>query len=136
MKEKKDWQGCLNLPATIVEFIHGIPAIKVFNRSLGAFKRYQHDIDAFVDSVDRTAKANAVPMGLYYVFFGAQMLFLLPASILLLQKEGDFLSGVLTVIFFFSDWAGVKGATGKYDESCGRHEPDSGKCQLLLRWGA
>ena len=108
MKEKKDWQGCLNLPATIVEFIHGIPAIKVFNRSLGAFKRYQHDIDAFGDSVDRTAKANAVPMGLYYVFFGAQMLFLLPASILLLQKEGDFLSGVLTVILFFLIGQGLK----------------------------
>lgn len=108
MKEKKDWQGCLNLPATIVEFIHGIPAIKVFNRLLGAFKRYQHDIDAFVDSVDRTAKANAVPMGLYYVFFGAQMLFLLPASILLFQKEGDFLSGVLTVILFFLIGQGLK----------------------------
>ena len=75
---------------------------------MGAFKRYQHDIDAFVDSVDRTAKANAVPMGLYYVFFGAQMLFLLPASILLLQKEGDFLSGVLTVILFFLIGQGLK----------------------------
>ncbi len=96
------------MTATIVEFIHGIPVIKVFNRSLGAFKRYQHDIDAFVDSVDRTAKANAVPMGLYYVFFGAQMLFLLPASILLLQKEGDFLSGVLTVILFFLIGQGLK----------------------------
>lgn len=96
------------MTATIVEFIHGIPAIKVLNRSLGAFKRYQHDIDAFVDSVDRTAKANAVPMGLYYVFFGAQMLFLLPASILLLQKEGDFLSGVLTVILFFLIGQGLK----------------------------
>lgn len=47
-------------------------------------------------------------MGLYYVFFGAQMLFLLPASILLLQKEGDFLSGVLTVILFFLIGQGLK----------------------------
>lgn len=96
------------MTATIVEFIHGIPVIKVFNRSLGAFKRYRHDIDAFVDSVDKTAKANALPMGLYYVFFGAQMLFLLPASILILQKSHNYTSTVLTVILFFLIGQGLK----------------------------
>ena len=96
------------MTATIVEFIHGISVIKVFNRSLGAFRRYQQDTDAFVDSVDKTARANAVPMGFYYVFFGAQMLFLLPASIVILQKEPDFLQTVLTVILFFLIGQGLK----------------------------
>lgn len=96
------------MTATIVEFIHGMPVIKVFNRTLGAFRRYQDDIDAFVDSVDRTAKANAFPMGLYYVFFGGQMLFLLPASILILKNETNFMSGVLTVILFFIIGQGFK----------------------------
>lgn len=96
------------MTATIVEFIHGIPVIKVFNRSLGAFKRYQKDIDAFVDVVDRTAKANSVPMGFYYVFFGAQLLFLLPASIFILQREPDFLAGALKVILFFLIGQGLK----------------------------
>lgn len=96
------------MTATIVEFIHGIPVIKVFNRSLGAFRRYQTDIDAFVDSVDRTAKANAFPMGLYYVFFGGQLLFLLPASILLLRNKTDYMSGVLVVILFFIVGQGLK----------------------------
>ena len=91
-----------------MEFIHGIPVIKIFNRTLGAFKRYKNDINAFVDSVDRTAKANAFPMGLYYVFFGDQMLFLLPASILILQHEPDFMSGVLVVILFFIIGQGFK----------------------------
>lgn len=63
---QKEMSDCLEqMTATIVEFIHGIPVIKVFNRSLGAFRRYRHDIDAFVNSVDKTAKANAVPMGFY-----------------------------------------------------------------------
>lgn len=96
------------MTSTIVEFIHGIPVIKVFNRTLGAFRRYQGDIDAFVDSVDRTARANALPMGFYYVFFGGQMLFLLPASILILQNTSDFMSGVLTVILFFIIGQGLK----------------------------
>lgn len=96
------------MTATIVEFIHGIPVIKVFNRSLGAFKRYQKDIDAFVDVVDRTARANSVPMGFYYVFFGAQLLFLLPASIFILPGEPDFLAGALKVILFFLIGQGLK----------------------------
>lgn len=96
------------MTSTIVEFIHGIPVIKVFNRSLGAFRRYQSDIDAFVDSVDRTAKANAVPMGFYYVLFGGQLLFLLPASIIILQHEKDIVSGILTVILFFIVGQGLK----------------------------
>ncbi len=96
------------MTATIVEFIHGIPVIKVFNRSLGAFRRYRHDINAFVNSVDKTAKANAVPMGFYYVFFGAQMLFLLPASIVILQREADYRETVLTVILFFLIGQGLK----------------------------
>lgn len=63
---QKEMSDCLEqMTATIVEFIHGIPVIKAFNRSLGAFRRYRHDIDAFVNSVDKTAKANAVPMGFY-----------------------------------------------------------------------
>lgn len=106
---QKEMQDRLEqMTSTIVEFIHGIPVIKIFNRTLGAFKRYKNDINAFVDSVDRTAKANAFPMGLYYVFFGGQMLFLLPASILILQHEPDFMSGVLVVILFFIIGQGFK----------------------------
>ena len=96
------------MTATIVEFIHGIPVIKVFHRSLSAFRRYQKDVDGFVDAVDTTAKANCVAMGFYYVCFGAQLLFLLPASILILQKETDVLSGTLTVILFFIIGQGLK----------------------------
>lgn len=106
---QKEMSDCMEqMTATIVEFIHAIPVIKVFNRTIGAFKRYQGDIDAFVDSVDRTAKANAFPMGIYYVFFGGQLLFLLPASIILLQHTDNYMSGVLVVILFFIIGQGLK----------------------------
>ena len=106
---QKEMSDCMErMTATIVEFIHAIPVIKVFNRSLGAFSRYKKDVDAFVDSVDRTAKANAFPMGIYYVFFGGQLLFLLPASIILLKNTEDYMSGVLVVILFFIVGQGLK----------------------------
>lgn len=96
------------MTATIIEFIHGMPVIKVFHRSLGAFRRYEKDVNAFVDSVDRTAHANAAPMGWYYVFFGAQLLFLLPASIFILRGQTEPLSGILTVIMFLLVGQGLK----------------------------
>ena len=92
---------------TIIEYIHGMPVIKVFNRTLGAFRRYERDINGFVDAVTRTACANARPMGAYYAFFGAQLLFLLPTSLLLLQVE-RFLDFLPVVLMFFIVGSGLK----------------------------
>lgn len=88
------------MQGTIVEYIHGMPVIKIFNRDLSAFKRYGEDIDAFVHAVEKTARANAWPMGAYYAFFGAQLLFLLPASIFLLLRAKS-MTEYLPVVFLF-----------------------------------
>lgn len=95
------------MQGTIIEYIHGMPVIKVFNRTLGAFRRYERDINGFVDAVTRTAYANARPMGAYYAFFGAQLLFLLPTSLLLLQVE-RFLEFLPVVLMFFIVGSGLK----------------------------
>ena len=95
------------MQGTIIEYIHGMPVIKVFNRTLGAFRRYERDINGFVDAVTRTANANARPMGAYYAFFGAQLLFLLPTSLLLLQVE-RFLDFLPVVLMFFIIGSGLK----------------------------
>lgn len=88
------------MQGTIVEYIHGMSVIKIFNRSLSAFKRYKGDIERFVMAVEKTAKANAWPMAAYYAFFGAQLLFLLPAGMYLLTRAEGY-SGFLPVIFLF-----------------------------------
>lgn len=95
------------MQGTIIEYIHGMPVIKVFNRTLGAFRRYERDINGFVDAVTRTAYANARPMSAYYAFFGAQLLFLLPTSLLLLQVE-RFLDFLPVVLMFFIVGSGLK----------------------------
>lgn len=96
------------MTGTIVEYIHGMPVVKVFNRSLGAFNRYENDLNHFVDVVDRTAKANASPMGIYYTFFGAQLLFLLPASILLISRADSYIDYLPIVLLFFLIGQGLK----------------------------
>lgn len=96
------------MQGTIVEYIHGMPVIKVFNRTLHAFHRYEQDLNAFVDAVSRTAHANAKPMGAYYAFFGAQLLFLLPASLFLLSTANHYLDFLSIVFLFFLVGGGLK----------------------------
>lgn len=106
--QKKMSQAMEKMTSTIVEYVHGMPVIKVFNRSLKGFKRYENDINEFVDVVDETAHANAVPISLYYVFFGAQTLFLLPPCIFMLKSAASYNEVLLTVILFLFIGQGLK----------------------------
>lgn len=96
------------MQGTIIEYIHGMQVVKVFNRTLQAFRRYEHDLSHFVHVVSKTAYANAKPMGAYYAFFGAQLLFLLPASILLLSKAESYVDFLPVVLLFFLVGSGLK----------------------------
>ncbi|MDD3362843.1 MAG: ABC transporter ATP-binding protein [Hespellia sp.] len=96
------------MTGTIVEYIHGMPVVKVFNRSLSAFRRYEEDLNGFVDVVGRTANANAAPMGLYYAFFGAQLLFLLPASIFIIGTASSYVDYLPIVLLFLLVGPGLK----------------------------
>lgn len=96
------------MQGTIVEYVHGMSVVKVFNRTLSAFKRYEEDLDHFTDVVDRTARANAKPMGAYYAFFGAQLLFLLPAALLLIPYADSYLDFLPVILLFFLVGGGLK----------------------------
>lgn len=96
------------MQGTIVEYIHGMSVVKVFNRTLSAFRRYEDDLTNFTDVVDRTARANAKPMGAYYAFFGAQLLFLLPAALLLLPTAKSYLDFLPVILLFFLVGGGLK----------------------------
>ena len=96
------------MQGTIVQYIHGMPVVKIFNRSLSAFKRYESDIDRFVTSVDKTARANAWPMSFYYAFFGAQLLFLLPSSTYILLKADSYIGYLPVVLLFLLVGTGLK----------------------------
>lgn len=106
--QKKMSQAMEKMTSTIVEYVHGMPVIKVFNKSLKGFKRYENDINEFVDVVDETAHANALPISLYYVFFGAQTLFLLPPCIYMLKGAASYSESLLTVILFLFIGQGLK----------------------------
>ena len=96
------------MQGTVVEYIHGMSVIKVFNRTLSAFQRYEGDLNHFTKVVDRTARANAKPMGAYYAFFGAQLLLLLPAVLLLIPTAENYLDFLPVILLFFLVGSGLK----------------------------
>ena len=96
------------MQGTIVQYIHGMPVIKIFNRSLSAFKKYESDIDRFVTAVDKTARANAWAMSFYYAFFGAQLLFLLPSSTYILLIADSYIGYLPVVLLFLLVGTGLK----------------------------
>ena len=96
------------MQGTVVEYIHGMSVIKVFNRTLSAFQRFEEDLNHFTEVVDRTARANAKSMGAYYAFFGAQLLFLLPAVLLLIPMAESYLDFLPVILLFFLVGSGLK----------------------------
>ena len=96
------------MQGTVVEYIHGMSVIKVFNRTLSAFRRYEEDLNHFTEVVDRTARANAKSMGAYYAFFGAQLLLLLPAVLLLIPMAESYLDFLPVILLFFLVGSGLK----------------------------
>lgn len=96
------------MEGTIVEYIHGMNVIKIFGGTRNAFKRFETDMNAFTKAVHDTAYYNANGMGLYYAFFGAQILFLLPASIIMMNNAGSYVEALPKVLFFLIVCAGLK----------------------------
>ncbi len=96
------------MEGTIIEYIHGMPVIKIFNRTLSSFKRYAQDVSAYVDSVERTTYHFAPSMGAYYAFFGAQLLFLLPAALLLIPATSFYPDFLPLILLFFLVGGGLK----------------------------
>ena len=96
------------MEGTIIEYIHGMSVIKIFGETKNAFKRYETDLNSFTKAVHDTAYYNANGMGLYYAFFGAQVLFLLPAAIIMLNNSASYTEVLPKILFFLVICAGLK----------------------------
>lgn len=96
------------MEGTIVEYIHGMSVIKIFGGTKNAFRRYETDLNNFTKAVHDTANYNANGMGLYYAFFGAQVLFLLPAAIIMLNHAASYAEVLPKILFFLVVCAGLK----------------------------
>ncbi len=93
---------------TIVEYIHGMPVIKVFNRTLSSFARLGESINAFSGAVERATWFFAPKMGVYYAAMGAQMLLILPAGLLIGLNASSYTDFLPLLLLFLLVGAGLK----------------------------
>ena len=93
---------------TIVEYVHGMPVVKVFNRTLSAFGRLGKSIDDFSAAVKRAAYFFAPRMGVYFAAMGAQLLLILPAGLLIGLNASSYTDFLPLLLLFFLVGAGLK----------------------------
>lgn len=93
---------------TIVEYVHGMPVVKVFNGTLAAFARLDNSIDDFTSALKRAAYFFAPRMGVYFAAMGAQLLLILPAGLLIGVNASSYTEFLPLLLLFFLVGAGLK----------------------------
>jgi len=73
-----------------VEYVRGIPVVKVFQQTIYSFKRFYNSIISYRELVTRYTGRLRARMILYRILIHAIPYFLIPTSILIVYHEGDY----------------------------------------------
>jgi ATP-binding cassette subfamily B protein len=115
MKDPKIYQSQVathstreKMNGTIVEYIHGMPVIKIFNRTLAAFRRFDGDVTEYAETAKRATFLFAPKMGGYFTAMGAQLLFILPVGLLIASSASSYIDFLPVILLFFLVGTGLK----------------------------
>lgn len=86
--------------SSIVEYVRGMQVVKIFNRSIDAFHRLKFDIFKYRDTAVGITKSYAFSYTAFLTILSSSLLFLIPASVLILVKTTSY-SGYLPTVFLF-----------------------------------
>ena len=110
MKMYAKWQEKLAaMNGTIVEYVRGMPVVKIFNQTVNAFKRFSDDVYAYRDLTLYWVKISATPFTALTVLISSSAVFVLPIVIYLLHSvpSADYESMVSTVFLFLFVGMGI-----------------------------
>ena len=83
-----------------IEYVRGIPVVKVFQQTIFSFKSFYASIQRYNEAVQRCTNTWRIPMSGYTVAVNSFAFVLVPVAILLIGHGGDMVK-VLTDFFFF-----------------------------------
>ena len=83
-----------------VEYVRGIPVVKVFQQTVFSFKNFYNSIVKYKDMVTKYTKIWRVPMSVYTVIINGISFFLVPAAILLIGHTGNYASVILNMFLY------------------------------------
>ncbi len=81
-KEMKRYHNALeNMHSIIVEYVRGMPVIKVFNQTVFSFKRFKGSVDEYRDCTTGWAKRSNWSWTWFNVLLGSSLAFIVPVGI-------------------------------------------------------
>ncbi|UZJ40685.1 ABC transporter ATP-binding protein/permease [Prosthecochloris sp. SCSIO W1101] len=83
-----------------VEYVRGIPVVKVFQQTVFSFKNFYDSISRYKDMVYQYTLLGEKPMSAYAVLIQGLVYFLIPVAILLIARSGDVAGVLLNLIFY------------------------------------
>ncbi len=110
MKLYTEWQEKLAaMNGTIVEYVQGMPVVKIFNQTVNAFKRFSDDVYAYRDLTLYWVKTSATSFTALTVLISSSAVFVLPIVIYLLYSapSADYGTMVSTVFLFLFVGMGI-----------------------------
>ena len=105
MKAWLDSQERMNAEA--VEYVRGMPAVKVFGLTVRSFLRFNDSINAYHHIVMRITRQYKRSYTTFFVILTSLLAFMAPVAILLLSREPDNMALALTVMVFLVTAPGV-----------------------------
>jgi len=95
-------QSSADMASACVEYVRGIPVMKVFGQSADSFKRYKNSVSSFTEYVIKFAMSMIGADSSYNTSINCIFATLVPAALLLFKNTADQESVLLEFIFFAS----------------------------------
>lgn len=83
-----------------VEYVRGIPVVKVFQQTVFSFKNFYDSICRYKDMVYQYTLLGEKPFSAYAVIIQGLVYFLIPVAVLLVGRSGDVAGVLLNLIFY------------------------------------
>ncbi len=83
-----------------VEYVRGIPVVKVFQQTVFSFKNFYNSIVNYKEMVSGYTYMWEKPMSAYTVIINGFIFFLVPAAILLINHSGNYTSNLLNLFLY------------------------------------
>jgi len=83
-----------------VEYVRGIPVVKVFQQTVFSFKNFHKSIEQYKELVIQCTKLWQLPMSVYTVVINGFTFFLVPAAILLIGHTGNYGTVILNMFLY------------------------------------
>jgi len=89
-----------NMNTEAVEYVRGIPVVKVFQQTVFSFKNFHKSIMAYKHMVLEYTKMWEKPMSAYTVIINSFVFLLVPITLLIINHTGDVAQTVLNLILY------------------------------------